>query len=96
MDESIGSVAMEEVKAAGSPDREISREWLIRIDANVTPTAHPPYPPVNSPTHPEHPPHPEHPEHPPHGGGNHVPDVGSTLLLLGIALGGLGFIRRRI
>ena len=32
---------------------------------------------------------------PPHGNGNHVPDAGSTLLLLGIALGGLDFMRRR-
>ena len=30
------------------------------------------------------------PEHP------HVPDTGSTVNLLGIALGGLGLIRRRI
>ena len=45
-------------------------------------------------SHPEHPDHPEHPEHPPHGGGNHVPDAGSTLTLLAIALGALRFCRR--
>jgi hypothetical protein len=33
-------------------------------------------------------PHHEHPEHP------HVPDAGSTVTMLGIALGALGFIRR--
>ena len=37
-----------------------------------------------------------HPEHPPHGGGNHVPDAGSALPLLGMALGALDFIRHRI
>ena len=31
-----------------------------------------------------------------HGGSNHVPDAGSTLTLLGMAFGGLGFIRHRI
>ena len=33
---------------------------------------------------------------PPTDPGNHMPDAGSTLTLLGAALGGLGFIRRRI
>ena len=42
-----------------------------------------------APDHPEHPEHPDHPEHP------HVHDAGSTLTLLGMALGGLGFMRRR-
>ena len=30
-----------------------------------------------------------------HGNGNHVPDPGSTLTILGIALGGLSLMRRR-
>ena len=33
---------------------------------------------------------------PPTDPGNHVPDAGSTMILLGIAFGGLGFIRHRI
>jgi hypothetical protein len=28
----------------------------------------------------------QHPEHPLHGGGNHVPDAGSTMGMLGMAL----------
>jgi hypothetical protein len=32
---------------------------------------------------------------PPHGKENHVPDAGSTLTLLGIALGVIRFMRRR-
>jgi hypothetical protein len=31
-----------------------------------------------------------------HHGGNHVPDAGSTLTLLGVAFGALGLIRHRI
>jgi hypothetical protein len=44
----------------------------------------------------QHPEHPEHPEHPPHGGGNHVPDAGSTLAMLGMALCTLGGIARHV
>ena len=66
----------DETRGRVFPEIAILREWLVRIDANVTPTPHRPYPP----------PHLVHPRG--------VPDAGSTLGLLALALGGFGFLRR--
>ena len=35
-------------------------------------------------------------QHPPHGGGNHVPEAGSSGMMLGMALGVLGGLARRV